>query len=276
MLMYIVIGLSIGLVLGLTGAGGSVFAVPLLMVFLYLPAKEAMGVALAAVSLSAFYGIAIRWPKRQFFVIPAILLGVTGVIAAPFGRWLAMSTPDIVLQTLFALLAIFLGVKMWLQANSHPDITRVVRAGLSTDKTDNDAQLCRYSTTGNFELKPRCIRGLLISGLVVGFLSGFLGVGGGFLIIPILLFLSQMPMTMAVGTSLLIIAPVSLSGFASYYWMSPEIDLKMLAWIVAGGVAGMSIGTRLSKNLAGPKLQKIFAVSLIFIVSMNLLIGVAR
>ncbi|MBL4868452.1 MAG: TSUP family transporter [Pseudomonadales bacterium] len=70
----VLIGSIIGLVLGLTGAGGSVFAVPLLMLMLSLPVADAMGVALGAVSITALYGVIIRWRKRQFLFLPALLL----------------------------------------------------------------------------------------------------------------------------------------------------------------------------------------------------------
>jgi hypothetical protein len=269
MLLLLIIGSVIGLVLGLTGAGGSVFAVPLLMIFLQLPVQEAMGLALASVALSATYGVLIRWRERHFFITPAILLGSTGVLTAPVGKWVATQTPDILLQILFAAIAVFLGIRMWLQANKQPEATRVVRAStLQSEAAPN--YLCRYSQNGHFELKPSCVSGLLFFGLIVGFLSGFLGVGGGFLIIPILLFLSHMPMSMAVGTSLLIIAPVSLSGFVSYYLITPEVDLRSIVLIVAGGVIGMTFGSRLAKVLAGPQLQKIFAASLIILVAFNL------
>jgi hypothetical protein len=79
-----------------------------------------------------------------------------------------------------------------------------------------------------------------------------------------------MPMSMAVGTSLLIIAPVSLSGFASYYLITPEVDVRSIVLIVTGGVIGMTFGSRLAKVLAGPQLQKIFAASLIILVAFNL------
>ena len=268
-MVLLIIGLVIGLVLGLTGAGGSVFAVPLLMIFLKLPAQDAMGMALAAVSLSATYGIVIRWRHKQFFPIPALLLGITGVITAPLGKWLANLTPEPVLHGLFAVLAIFLGIRMWHQATIDPEDTRVVRASAGMDD-NHDVYLCRYASNGKFELRPRCIGGLLVSGLLVGLMSGFLGVGGGFLIIPILLFLSQMPMLMAVGTSLLIIAPVSFSGFISYFMMTPDVHLPSLISLIGGGITGMALGTRLARYLAGPQLQKIFAFSLIILVLINL------
>ncbi|CAA0108960.1 Uncharacterised protein [BD1-7 clade bacterium] len=268
MTLLLIIGIVIGLVLGLTGAGGSVFAVPLLIIFLKMPAEDAMGVALAAVSLSAAYGIGIRWRKRQFFVIPALLLGVTGVVTAPLGKWAAVYTPDHVLQGLFSLLAVVLGIRMWRMASREPESTRVVRAGVDMSDSD-DRHLCRYSDSGDFELKPRCVRGLVGWGLVIGFMSGFLGVGGGFLIIPILLYVSSMPMSKAVGTSLLIIAPVSLSGFISYYWFMPHLSLGQLGWIVGGGIVGMAVGTKLADRIAGPNLQKVFAAILILLVGVS-------
>lgn len=268
--MLIVIGLIIGIILGLTGAGGSVFAVPLLMVFLDLPAQDAMGLALAAVALSASYGIIIRLRRRVFFVTPALLLGATGVATAPVGKWVAAQTPEQVLEIIYALLAVGLSIRMWRAASRQPESTRIVRAS-STEEADDSPYLCRYSSSGHFELKPKCISGLLLFGLVVGFLSGFLGVGGGFLIIPILLFLSEIPMQKAVGTSLLIIAPVSFSGFISYWLLSPNLSLTQISLIVGGGVLGMTIGTRIAQKVAGPTLQRLFAASLVLLIGISVI-----
>lgn len=266
--MLLVIGVIIGLVLGLTGAGGSVFAVPLLMLFASMSANDAMGLALAAVALSASFGILVRWRSKQFYLAPALLLGLTGVITAPLGKWAAQKTPENVLELLFTALAVALALRMWQQSFKNPEATKAVRAD-SGQRQQPQQYICRHSQDGKLQLKPKCLRGLLSCGLLVGFASGFLGVGGGFMIIPILLFLSPMPMAMAVGTSLLIIAPVSLSGFASYYFLEPALDISQMGFLVAGAIIGMALGTALARRLSGPLLQQIFAASLMALAIAN-------
>jgi uncharacterized membrane protein YfcA len=272
MFLMLVIGVLIGLVLGLTGAGGSVFAVPLLMLFLDLPVQDAMGLALAAVSLSAMYGVIIRWRSKLMFFMPAFLLGGAGILTAPLGKLAADVTPSWLLQILFALVAVFLGIRMWRQASREPDSTGLVRASRVTSHSGSQ-YICRFSEQSNSDVKAGCVISQIGAGLLIGFLSGFLGVGGGFLIIPTLMFLGLMPMVMAVGTSLLIIAPVSLSGFISYYLMAETIALSSILIICIGGIVGMTFGTLSSRYLAGPSLQKMFAISLILLTSFNLAYG---
>ncbi|MBL4868453.1 MAG: sulfite exporter TauE/SafE family protein [Pseudomonadales bacterium] len=166
----------------------------------------------------------------------------------------------------FAVLAMFIAIKMWRQASLSPIDVSFVRAAASPQVAAPE-MLCRYSSTGKFELKPACIFGLMSGGVVVGLLSGIFGVGGGFLIVPSLLWLSQLPMPIAVGTSLLIIAPVSFSGFISYVFISPTFDTMLLVKITLGGIIGMILGTFLSRYIAGQRLQQFFAVSIVAITS---------
>jgi uncharacterized protein len=110
----------------------------------------------------------------------------------------------------------------------------------------------------------------LIGGALVGLLSGLFGVGGGFLIVPLLLILSPVSMAQAVSTSLLIIAVVSSSGFISHLAMSTENNWLMFGLVAAGGVLGMMLGQAISHKIANALLQKIFAVSLLAVSTLTL------
>lgn len=92
--MAIGIGLLIGLVLGLTGAGGSVLAVPLLALCLHLPLQDATGIALGAVAVSAASGVLARFKDGQVLWVPALILGMGGMALAPLGQWLALGLPE--------------------------------------------------------------------------------------------------------------------------------------------------------------------------------------
>jgi len=272
--MLLVIGMLIGLVLGLTGAGGSVFAVPLLMLFAGLPMISAVGISLGAVAASSFYG-SLRTlfnQKRRASVLwlPGVILAGTGAITAPLGKWLGLQLTETWLLLGFSLLALVIAVRMWLSATHNPDTAKVVRAGNFAD-TPSPGLLCNLSHNGQFELRPRCLSGLIIGGVLVGLLSGLFGVGGGFLIVPLLLMLSPISMAQAVSTSLIIIAVVSGSGFISHLIMNTGNDWQLLGLVAAGGVLGMMIGQAVSHKIANALLQKIFAVSLLIISLVTLL-----
>jgi hypothetical protein len=104
---------------------------------------------------------------------------------------------------------------------------------------------------------------LVFSGVITGVLSGLFGVGGGFLIVPALTLVASLPMQRAVATSLLIIAIISASGSAAYLLAGRPLALTVTALFVLGGLGGMVLGGRLSRRLAGPQLQKLFATAMV-------------
>jgi uncharacterized protein len=266
--MLLAIGILIGLVLGLTGAGGSVFAVPLLILLAGVPMSSAIGISLGAVATSALYGsLRIATSKegpQKILWLPGVILAGTGAMTAPLGNWLGSRTPESWLLIGFTLLAAIIAVRMWLSASRHPDTAKVVRAG-NYATTPAPGLLCNLSTSGQFQLRPRCLSGLIIGGIFVGLLSGLFGVGGGFLIVPLMLMLSPISMAQAVSTSLVIIAIISGSAFIGYLTMNPSNNWQELGLAAGGGVLGMVIGQALSHRLANARLQKIFAVSLLLI-----------
>ena len=267
--MALLIGMVIGLVLGLTGAGGSVFAVPLLILLLSLPVNDAIGIALGAVAISALYGTINNWRYKSILWIPAIILGTTGVLFAPLGKLIGNQLSPSLLLAGFNGLAIMVALHMWRQASKHPEQINIVRSGHMTPEYFV-GPACRMSTTGQFEWRPRCVGGLAVGGMVVGLLTGLFGVGGGFLIVPLLIFLSQVSMQQAVGTSLLIITAVATSGFFSFTATAPNVNWALLGLIATGGVVGMFIGSLVSHKVAGPQLQKVFSISLIAIALITL------
>jgi uncharacterized protein len=271
--MLIIIGLLIGLILGLTGAGGSVFAVPLLLLFAGLSITDAVGISLGAVAASTIFGSARNILQQKSSPIlwrPGVILALTGAAFAPFGKWIGTQISEQWLMIGFSLLAAIIAVRLWLSASKNPESARIVRAGNFAQLPSPDA-LCNLSRTGQFELKPRCVGGLLIGGVLVGLLSGLFGVGGGFLIVPLLLALSAVSMAQAVSTSLFIIALISSSGFISYLFMSDHNSWTLSGLIAIGGIFGMLLGQMISHKIANALLQKIFAVSLLVVVIISLL-----
>lgn len=265
--MLLLIGLLIGLILGLTGAGGSVFAVPLLILFGGMSMTDATGMSLGAVATTTLYASLRNYFSRSAPSVlwkPGLILAISGALTAPLGKWLGLQMKAIWLISGFSLLAIVIAGRMWLGAQKNPTAAQIVRAG-NFSNTPPLEHLCNLNPNGQFELRTRCVSGLIIGGLAVGILSGLFGVGGGFLIVPLLLALSAVNMAQAVSTSLLIIAMISSSGFISHLVMDDSIQWNWLLLIAAGGTIGMMIGQAVSHKIANALLQKLFALSLLII-----------
>tara|TARA_B110000046_G_C13024547_1_gene413155 strand:+ start:6365 stop:7195 length:831 start_codon:yes stop_codon:yes gene_type:complete len=267
--MSIAIGLMIGLILGLTGAGGSVFAVPLLILLLDLPINDAIGIALGAVAASALIGTLSNWRAHYILWIPALSLGFGGALVAPIGKYFGTQLPPTLLVIGFCLLALIIAGIMWRQALISPEGTNVVRSGPIL-KDDVIQPICRFSPDNQFDSSPKCIAALICCGLVVGLLSGLFGVGGGFLIVPSLVFITQVSMRQAVATSLLIICMVGGTGFVSFVVANDSVDWVLFSQVCAGGLLGMLGGRLIADKIAGAQLQRLFALGLVAIALITL------
>ncbi|WP_390594011.1 sulfite exporter TauE/SafE family protein [Simiduia litorea] len=266
----LVIGALVGLILGLTGAGGSLFAVPLLILGLGVSASQATGLALAAVAASALWGVIVRLPRGEVVWLPAIVLAISGAVMAPLGRWLAAMVPETLLLVGFAILVVFVAMRMWRQSTQAPESAKVTRASQGQRVSEKEAALCRFSPSGQLELKPRCLLGVVLGGVGAGILSGLFGVGGGFVIVPLLVLLTGLSISAAVATSLAVIAVISSAGFASFLYFGDGIDYALLAWLIIGGVLGMLLGSLVASRLAGPSLQKGFVIAMLSLTAATL------
>lgn len=227
------IGGLLGLLLGLTGAGGSLVALPLLL-SLHLPMRDAVGVSLGAVALSALVGAVPRARLGQVAYGPALLLALSGLPSNALGQWLGRFVGEGVLVCGFCALVLWSAWRMWRGARRPcPDTQGVPRRG------------------------P-----LLALGFGVGVLSGLMGVGGGFLVVPGLLAFAGMSMLMATATSMAVIALVSGGGFLLYLTHAAP-PLPLLGGLAAGGACGVLAGNRLAQRIGGVLLQRIFALMLV-------------
>ncbi|MBV5822223.1 sulfite exporter TauE/SafE family protein [Pseudomonas aeruginosa] len=226
------IGAVLGLLLGLTGAGGSLVALPLLL-SLHLPLRDAIGVSLGAVALSALIGAIPRARQGQVAWRPVLVLALAGLPSNAVGQWLGRFVPEGVLIVAFCLLVLWSAWRMWRGA------------GMKREASDQARSL------------P-----LLGIGLAVGLLSGLMGVGGGFLVVPGLLWFTPLSMMAATATSMAVIALVSGGGFLIYLTGAPP-PLPLLGGLAAGGAVGVLGGNLLAQRLGGPTLQRLFALMLV-------------
>ncbi len=251
----------VGLSLGLTGGGGAIFAVPLLVYGLHVPAREAVGISLASVGMTAFVGFLARWKLGQVETRTGLLFAVAGMLGAPVGAWIAGRLPETAILLSFAGLMVVVAVRMWRQATLASQ-TADSSAACSTME-DRDGPTCRRDKTGSLILTSRCALLLLLLGLLTGVLSGLYGVGGGFVIVPALVMFSGMSIHRAVGTSLMVIALVSVSGIAAQLLSGRPLPPMMTSLFIVGGVGGLLAGQRVGPRLSGPSLQKTFVVAIV-------------
>ncbi len=247
------LGLVVGLILALTGAGGGILAVPLLVFGTGIGVAEAGPIGLLAVGMAAALGAMLGLRAGLVRYRAALLIAAAGMLVAPAGLWAARVTDARWLGLLFALTLLYVAVRTWRQAAGAAD------PGAAPSGMQHAARCVRGPATGRFIWTRSCARVLALAGAVAGFLSGLLGVGGGFVMVPALQRYTDLPIKAAVATSLAVIAIISGAGVAVAAAQG-GIDWPTAAPFAAGALAGMLGGRSLAARIAGPRLQQGFAV----------------
>jgi len=242
----LIASLLIGLSLGLIGGGGSILTVPILVYLFHIEPVLATAYSLFIVGATSIIGTIPKYKAGQVKINTALLFGIPSILSVfltrtfilpqiPFILFSGSSfsiTKNIFLMMLFASL--------------------MIAASYSMIKSSKTIQASPSSATQlNYPL-------IITLGAMEGFLTGLVGAGGGFLIIPALVLFTQLPMKEAIGTSLLIIAAKSLIGFLGDLSHS-EMDWSLLGLLSGIAILGILIGNRLSRKIDGQKLKKGFA-----------------
>jgi len=236
------ISIIIGLSLGLIGGGGSILAVPILVYLFKIHPEQATSYSLFIVGITAMFGSYSHYELGNLKIKAALIFALPSVVSLLFVRDFILPkipsivftvndfavTKNLMIMVVFAFLMIAASLSM-------------IRESIPQEIAERDDSLK-----------------IAIVGLLVGFITGFLGAGGGFLIIPALLFFGNLPMKQAIGTSLLIIFINSLIGFGGDVLNGYEINYKLLFTISSIALLGMFIGTYLSKKIDGEKLKPAF------------------
>lgn len=240
-LASIIIGISLGLI----GGGGSILTVPVLVYLFNIDPVTATAYSLFIVGSSSLVG---AWPKYQqgnVNVKTAIIFGIPS-IAAVFAtrKWLVPAIPNTILQwgnwelSKSILLMVLFSILMIIASFT------MIQERKTRTLVEEEKQIFNYPM-------------IFLEGILVGMLTGLVGAGGGFLIIPALVLLSKLPMKEAVGTSLVIIAAKSLIGFTGDL-ANQKMDWQLLLSITLLAIIGIFIGDRLSKKIDGTRLKKAF------------------
>ncbi|WP_028081834.1 sulfite exporter TauE/SafE family protein [Solimonas soli] len=263
--MSLLLGLITGLVLGLTGAGGSALAVPLLMWGLGWSLPQAAPVALVAVCASALFGTVVAWDVAYIRYRAALLMALASLVTAPLGLWLATRLPHAVLAGLFGAVLAIVALRNWRLARRAPREAAIVRATVAGDEGAAAGPVCRLDARGRLIWNWPCATLIAATGAATGFLSGLLGVGGGFVIVPSLRAGSELSMHSAIATSLLAIALISAVTVLMSLLQGHALPWAIALPFVLGALGGMYGGRRLAPRIAGARLQEAFALLMLLV-----------
>jgi uncharacterized membrane protein YfcA len=234
-LFALALALLIGVSLGALGAGGSIVTLPVLVYVAGIEPKQAVGMSLAIVGFTSTVGSWLHSRHGNFYWRAALFFGGAGMVGSYISSGLTHLVPSSLLVILFAVVMLVSGVLMF---------------------TGRAVDLC--------DAAPCSLQRFLATGFAVGLLSGFLGVGGGFLIVPALVWFTGLDTKRAVGTSLAVIALNSVSGlvgqlrYARWDWVLTE-------QFIAVSLVGMGFGVVLASRTPDRLLRRVFAVAVIAI-----------
>jgi uncharacterized protein len=232
----LVLAAVIGLTLGLLGGGGSILTVPVFVYVLGFGPKEAIAMSLAVVGATSLFGAAGHWRAGNVNLRVALVFGAVAMVGTFGGARLASLVSGAFQLALFAV--VMLAAAVFMLRDRRPDPVA------HPDRPGPGVAL------------------VVVEGLAVGLLTGLVGVGGGFLIVPALVLLARIPMKQAVGTSLLVIAMKSLTGFLGYV-DQVSVDWGFMAGFTAASIGGILAGAYLVRYVRPDRLKRAFAVFLL-------------
>lgn len=243
------LGLLIGLALGALGGGGSILAVPALVYGVGETAHAATTTSLVTVGATALVGVVGHWRAGRVRLGSGLIFGLVGVGGSLLGSWLSRLVPNNVLLLSFSGLILVAAWRMHARQSETPGHAK--QSVSSPDAVPG----------GGGERKKRSLSAtgwrLVIAGTVVGFLTGFFGVGGGFVIVPALVLALGYEMPVAVGTSLLVIAISSAEGLA-FHLRGSGIDWGVAIPFTAAGLIGVLLGDVIAGRVPAPRLTAWF------------------
>ncbi len=240
-----------GSVLSLLGAGGSILTMPVLVYLFSIPAVEATSYSLLLVGLTALLGSIGYFRQGTIDIKTAIIFGIPSILGVLLARHYLLPaipsefklgiliTKDFVIMFVFSVLMILAALMMMKKNNPKKD--------------------------DNQDIPKNKFALVMLEGLVVGGVTGFVGAGGGFLIIPALVLLAGLEMKIAVGTSLIIIALKSIIGFGGDVIGGFQTDWIFVFYVMIATLVGVLVGNFLSRKFTGEQLKKYFGIMVLVI-----------
>jgi hypothetical protein len=231
---------AVGLSLGVLGGGGSILTVPIFVYVLGFAAKPAIAMTLPVVGVTSLVGAAGHWRAGNVKIREALAFGLVAMAGAYAGARLAVLLSGAMQLTMLAVVMLAAAISM---------LRRSGQRATGAESSDNEP-ISRWV--------------VLVVGVGVGMLTGLVGIGGGFLIVPALVLLAHLPMKQAVGTSLVVIAMNSAAGFTGYVGQV-DIPWTFVSMFTAVAIVGIIVGTYLVRFVSQQALKRAFAVFLLLV-----------
>jgi len=261
-LSFLVGASLIGLTLGLIGSGGSAITVPVLVYLVGHGGKVSIAESMAIVGIISLVAAVPYGRKHQIDWHSVVYFGVPGMLGTYIGSWLGGLANELVQLMLFGFILLIAAASMLRRTQTVGD-TQSEQPTFHAPSQSTETEAARSIAESN----PTAL--ILLEGMVVGLITGFVGVGGGFLIVPALVILGKLPMRLAIGTSLVIIAAKSAIGFWKYQHdliqLNLSVDPNTIAIFASIGILGSLVGRLINAQLNQAKLQTLFAIFLIAI-----------
>jgi uncharacterized membrane protein YfcA len=237
-----VLSIGVGIILGLLGGGGSILTIPILVYFFHIDAVLASAYSLFIVGVTSFIGAVPKYKDHLVSVEAGLLVGIPSILSIFITRkWIIPSLPEIIFQWQSIVIT-----KRFLVLGLFAVLMIITATSMIFERKAKEA----------VEQEPK-VTLAIIEGILIGFLTGMVGAGGGFLIIPALIFLTGLPFKTAVGTSLFIIAINALTGFIGDV-LNYTMNWPFLLTLTALATCGIFLGNSLTHRLPGAKLKKAF------------------
>ncbi|MFN3678504.1 sulfite exporter TauE/SafE family protein [Thermosynechococcus sp.] len=254
------LAIAIGLSLGLLGGGGSVLALPVLVYVMGIETKVAIPMTLVIVGSVSLLAVLPQWRRGYVNLRLALIFGSATMLGAYLGARLAALPwiTDTVQLLLFAV-AMMVAAILMIQRQQRPPVPELTPAETSLESQVYTLPVCKY-----------CWLWLPTEGLGVGILTGLVGVGGGFAIVPALVLLGKIPMRQAIGTSLLIITANSVAAVWGYLG-TVSLDPRLTLTLTLAAASGSLVGSYLSHRVSAKRLQQGFGYFLIGIAAFVIL-----
>lgn len=253
MTVTLLLGVLVGTLMGLTGAGGGILGVPVLVFGLGWTMQQAAPVALVAMAGAAAIGAIEGFRRKLVRYRAATLMAITGVLMTPLGVRVAHVLPQRWLLAAFAAIMLVVSVRLLAQPAGE--------AGLESENPGAWARMNPATGRLDWTWTTAVVMGAI--GAATGFLTGALGVGGGFLMVPMLRRFTDISMHGIVATSLMVIALVSTGGVGAAVLQGATLPMEITVMFAGATAAGMVIGRLLGKRLAPVPLQRGFALLLL-------------
>lgn len=273
MLLAIPLGLFIGLTLGALGGGGSILTVPGLVYLLHQPPHAATTGSLLVVGVSALAGAAAHWRTGRVRVAEGVTFGLLGIAGSYAGSRLSASVDPHLLLAAFAALMLLAATAMLrrrsgdLEPAARPAADNPPDGGPDPSPSGGSVVATFTRRTAHRDTRRVKARGvkLVVAATAVGLLTGFFGVGGGFVVVPALVLVLGFEMPVAVGTSLLVIAVNSAAALVARAGGHVRLDWSLMAVFAGAAVVGSFAGNRVASRINPARLTVGFAVLLVVV-----------